>query len=113
MTFTRTTTLLATVSVAAAIALAACGHSKSGADVSTHSGSFTIRDGQVIITSKGAPDALISPEGRLTIDGQAITLTEGQRAQLVTYFNAANGVVHQAAATGVAGAQVGSQRRAE
>lgn len=106
MTLTRTTTLLATVIAAAA--LAACGHSSTSDDRAATSGSFNIQDEQVVITAKGVPEARVTADGRLTIDGQDVSLTEGQRAQLISYYNAATGVVGHAAETGAAGARVGA-----
>jgi hypothetical protein len=102
----RTTPLLAIVS--ATLALAACGRSATSPDVSLHAGSFNVRDGQVVISANPAPEARISSDGRLTIDGRDVAVSEVQRAELVSYYRAATGVLQQAIATGAAGAGVGA-----
>ena len=106
MTITRTTALL--VTAALLTALAACGHSSSSKPaVNAHGGSMRMVDGQVVISGTDGTEARISPQGRLTIRDADVSVTEGQRAQLVSYYNAASGVYEHAASTGMAGAQVG------
>jgi Protein of unknown function (DUF2884) len=103
----RTTTYLATAGFAIALALAACGRSSTSPDVSRHVGSFNLRDGAVVISAAAAPEARVASDGRLTIDGRDVAVSDAQRAALVRYYDAATGVLQSAMATGAAGAEVG------
>jgi hypothetical protein len=106
MTPARRSALLATAT--ALTALAACGHSSPGSDVSLHDGALAVRNGQVVIAGANGTEARVSSDGRLTIGGEEVAVSDAQRAQLVTYAKAATAVVQDAAATGVAGAAVGA-----
>jgi hypothetical protein len=107
MTITRTTTFL--IGTAVLATLTACGHSTSpsSGSVVAHGGSLRMADGQVIISGSDGTEARISPEGRLTIGSGNVTVSDGERAQLVAYYNAASAVYEHGAATGMAGAQLG------
>ena len=89
----------------AAVALVACGHDT---HVSIHSGGLTLRDGRVVIRGSDGTEATVSKEGELAIAGQPVAVAEAERADLTRYYRAANDVVGHAAATGVAGAEVGA-----
>jgi len=93
------------VLVVAAAMLAACDHDT---HISIHSGGLTLKDGRVVIQGTDGTEATVSKEGELAIAGTPVTVNEAERADLTRYYRAANDVVGHAAATGVAGAQVGA-----
>ncbi|HUO80310.1 MAG TPA: DUF2884 family protein [Steroidobacteraceae bacterium] len=106
MRFMRTMTFVAAATCVAV--LAACGHSKPAPAAGPHSGSLRVEDGQVVIAGAGGGEARVSPDGRLTVGGADVSVTEGQRAQLANYYKAASAVFDHAVATGSAGAAVGA-----
>jgi hypothetical protein len=86
--------------------LAACGHHLNPSINLLH-GKVHIEDGRIEIDA-GGDAAHVTADGRLTIRGQLVAVTEAQRAQLAGYYNAAAAVMSHALATGVAGVKVGA-----
>jgi hypothetical protein len=92
--------------LAAVATLGACGHHMHPSINLLH-GKVHVADGRLEINA-GAGEADVSADGQLTIGGQPVAVTPGQRAQLVAYYRAAAAVMDHALATGVAGAKVGA-----
>jgi hypothetical protein len=86
-------------------ALVAC---SGGTDVNLGSTRLTIRDGDVVLSASGAPDARISKGGELRIGGSAIVVNDAQRSELAQYHAAATDLTTHAVSTGKAGADVGA-----
>jgi hypothetical protein len=89
----------------AALLLAGCGSPHT--TVLGDEGSFSIRDGRVVLRSNPGQEAEIGADGTFAVDGKPVLVTDGQRATLTRYHAAALKVIEHAAATGKAGAEVG------
>lgn len=70
-------------------------------------GGIRVNHGVAILHVSGAPNAVISADGELRIDGKTITITPAQQALLKQYAQAAFAVREHGIATGKAGAAVG------
>ncbi|WP_019466918.1 DUF2884 family protein [Dyella japonica] len=78
-----------------------------GTDVINHR--LTMHDGVITIKAPGVPNATVSPEGQLAIDGQNVAVNDAQHALLQRY-NAAGKQMHDdAVATGKAGAETATK----
>jgi hypothetical protein len=95
--------------------LAACGNDSdshsitSDAGVHLSSGSIRAGDGQITLRTSGTPDAVISAQGDLQINQQAVTVDPAVRDLLKSYYQNAISVRTDGIATGKAGAEVGEQ----
>lgn len=63
-------------------------------------------DGVRIERKGGGPEALVTPDGALRIEGKDIAVTPEQRALLVTYYESARALRTHAIETGLAGVDV-------
>lgn len=68
--------------------------------------SFDIENGDVHVHAKAAADAVISPEGNLSVAGQAVTVTPTQQALLKHYHTVVVALRDHAYETGMAGAGI-------
>jgi hypothetical protein len=98
--------------------LAACGHGNGehvidiahmGPGIHLYRGGIQPGDGQVTLYTSHAPDAVISANGDLQIDQQAIAVDPAIRELLKNYYQSAMMVRTDGIATGKAGAAVGAQ----
>lgn len=72
-------------------------------------GAITVRHGEVTLHVDDAPDATISADGHLNIDGRLVVTTPPQDELLKRYQTAASAVRQHGIATGKAGAAVASE----
>lgn len=93
--------------------LAACGHGNGGIHIDTgihlSHGGIHPGDGQITVYASNAPDAVISANGDLQINQQAVAVDPAVRELLKTYYQNAMMVRTDGIATGKAGAAVGEQ----
>ena len=103
------------VTLAACSLLAACNGDSDSHSITHDSGihlsngSIRAKDGQIIVRSPDSPDAMISDQGDLTINQQAVTVDPAVRDLLKSYYQNATAVRADGIATGKAGAEVGKQ----
>jgi len=88
--------------------LAACGRN-SGTTIAGDNGSIQLRDGVAVIHVTGQPDARVSGDGDLSIDGKPVTLTSDQRDLLKQYYVGVYKIRSEGIATGKAGAALAGQ----
>jgi hypothetical protein len=91
--------------VLAAMLLTACGAPHTV--VAGGDGSFSVRDGQVVLQGAGGTEATIAADGSFSIGGKPVVITDAQRASFVRYHAHALEFVEHARQTGKAGAAVG------
>jgi hypothetical protein len=95
--------------------LAACDGGSDGHSITIESGvhlsngSIRTKDGQIILRTSNAPDAMISAQGDLTINQQSVAADPAMRDLLKSYYQNATAVHTDGIATGKAGADVGKQ----
>jgi hypothetical protein len=97
-------------------ALSACGHGNGdfstihiGPGIHLHHGGIHTGDGQITLYTSDAPDAVISANGDLKIDQQAVAVDPAVRELLKSYYQNAMMVRTDGIATGKAGEAVGQQ----
>jgi hypothetical protein len=93
----------------AALLLAGCGNGSSMSDFSSTSianGGIRVKHGIATLHVSGAPNAVISADGELSIDGKAVATTPEQQGLLKRYVSSAVAVREHGIATGKAGAAV-------
>jgi Protein of unknown function (DUF2884). len=85
--------------------LTACGDSSMSdfSSTSIANGAIVVRHGKVTLRAAGAPDAVISAEGNLKIDGTPVSTSAPQRDTLRQYYVAATAVREHGIAAGKAG----------
>mgnify|MGYP006341278925 FL=1 len=84
-----------------ALLLAACGP---GTHVSTDTGNVSSNGKTITLRADGHPEAKITANGELTIDGKAVTVNAAQRALLQSYISEMNGMTADGIAIGKQGA---------
>ncbi|GFZ99420.1 DUF2884 domain-containing protein [Dyella caseinilytica] len=96
--------------------LTACGHGSSdysivniGPGIHLSHGGIHAGDGQIRVYVSNAPDAVISANGDLQINQQAVAVDPAVRELLKTYYQNAMMVRTDGIATGKAGAAIGEQ----
>ncbi|WP_233843002.1 hypothetical protein [Dyella sp. 2HG41-7] len=99
MKYARTVTLFALCA-----ALSAC----DVPDTSMMNGAVTLKDNVLTLHAKDAPDALISSDGALQIDGKDVPVTPAQRGLLMLYFQNVMDVHQTGAEMGKIGANIGA-----
>lgn len=93
----------------AALLLAGCGNDSNMSDFGSTliaNGGIRVKHGIATLHVSGAPDAVISADGELSIDGKAVATTPEQQALLKRYVSSAVAVREHGIATGKAGAAV-------
>lgn len=75
-----------------------------GTHVSTDKGNVTSNGKVITLRASGQPDAKISADGELTIDGKAVALNDAQRALLQSYLKEMNAMTADGIAIGKQGA---------
>lgn len=83
------------------VLLAAC---NPGASVSSDRGSVRSSGERITLKADGHPRATIDADGSLSIDGEPVEVTDGQRALLRTYHAELNGMTQDGIAIGKQGA---------
>ncbi len=89
--------------------LAGCGNGSDMSDfggTSIANGGIRVKHGVATLHVSGAPNAVISADGELSIDSKAVATTPAQQALLKQYAQAAFAVREHGIATGKAGAAV-------
>ena len=94
--------------------LAACGHSGNDSDFSIGDsnlldGGIHVHDGKATLHAHGAPDAVISAAGELTIGQQSVVVNDAQRNLLQQYYQHVVAVRQHGIETGKAGAAIAGQ----
>lgn len=90
------------------ILLAACGRN-SDTTIASDNGSIHLRDGVAVIQVSGQPDARVSGDGELSIDGKPVTLSPDQHDLLKQYYVGVYKIRSEGVATGKAGAALAGQ----
>ena len=85
------------------VLLAACGRD-SGTTIAGDNGSINLRNGVAVIHVTGQPEARVSGDGELSIDGKPVTLSSDQRDLLMQYYVGVYKIRSEGIATGKAGA---------
>lgn len=75
-----------------------------GTHVSTDKGNVTSNGKVITLRASGQPDAKISADGELTIDGTAVAVNDAQRALLQSYLKEMNAMTADGIAIGKQGA---------
>ena len=75
-----------------------------GTHVSTDKGNVTSNGKVITLRASGQPDAKISADGELTIDGKTVALNDSQRALLQSYLKEMNAMTADGIAIGKQGA---------
>lgn len=75
-----------------------------GTHVSTDKGNVTSNGKIITLRASGQPDAKISADGELTIDGKAVAVNDAQRALLQSYLKEMNAMTADGIAIGKQGA---------
>lgn len=75
-----------------------------GTHVSTGKGNVTSNGKVITLRASGQPDAKISADGELTIDGKAVAVNDAQRALLQSYLKEMNAMTADGIAIGKQGA---------
>ena len=75
-----------------------------GTHVSTDKGDVTSNGKVITLRASGQPDAKISADGELTIDGKAVAVNDAQRALLQSYLKEMNAMTADGIAIGKQGA---------
>lgn len=89
--------------------MAGCSNDSNMSDFGSTSianGGIRVKHGIATLHVSGAPDAVISADGELSIDGKAVATTPAQQALLKRYVSSAVAVREHGIATGKAGAAV-------
>lgn len=81
----------------------------SGSFTSTDHGRITTRDGLVVLSTDGAPEASIDANGALNIDGKAVAVDDRQRELLRRYYANATAIRQHGIETGKAGAAMAGE----
>lgn len=89
------------LALALAVLVAGCAP---GTHVSTDKGNVTSNGKVITLRASGQPDAKISANGELTIDGKAVAVNDAQRALLQSYLKEMNAMTADGIAIGKQGA---------
>jgi hypothetical protein len=95
------TTHVSLLALSLAVLLAGC---NPGTHVSTDNGNVTSNGKVITLRANGQPDAKISADGELTIDGKAVAVNDAQRALLKSYLKEMNAMTADGIAIGKQGA---------
>lgn len=91
------------------IALATAGCGRDAGNTSVFSHISVLGSNEIAIHARSGPDATVSADGNLTIDGKTIVVTAPQRDLLKSYFAGAIALRNDAVATGAAGVATAGQ----
>lgn len=97
----KTTHFSSLLALSLAVLVAGC---TPGTHVSTDKGNVSSNGKVITLRANGQPDAKISADGELTIDGKAVAMNDTQRALLQTYLKEMNAMTADGIAIGKQGA---------
>ncbi len=91
------------------IALATAGCGRNAGNTSVFSRISVLGNNEIAIHPSSGPDATVSADGNLVIDGKTVAVTPPQRDLLKAYFTGAIALRNDAIATGAAGVATAGQ----